>query len=171
MAWIRLWMTRTPVVSAELFSIDRPLVLHVTGHDHSTAVPDEVEEILCRDPDVEFVVLFGSRASGTARRSSDLDVVVKFEDSLSPTERFRKRCRLSGQLQSDEGPFVDLVDLDDVPIELAHAALDGTLVCGDEEVYEQVQRAVATEFESRRSAVERTQRETIRRIAEEGLRG
>jgi len=139
-----------------------------TGRD---ALPPAIEEELCHDPDVEFVVVFGSQAAGTARASSDLDVAVKFADELSATQRFRKRCRLSDTLQGDGVPFVDLSDVEELPVPVAHAAVSGTFVCGDEDAFETFARAVTNAFEADRRTIERQQREVIRRIAEGGLHG
>lgn len=139
--------------------------------EEQSPVPTDVVHVLRDDPDVEFALAFGSRADGTERPSSDIDVAVRFSEGLSSDERFRKRCRLSGRLQGRDVPFVDLSDLDELPIEFARAAVDGTFLCGDREAYEAVAASVEDEFERRREEIEDRQRETIRRIARQGLHG
>lgn len=134
-------------------------------------VPATVERLLCDDPAVEFAVLFGSRATGTARPTSDLDVAVQFSEDLSADERFRKLCRLSGRIQHDGTPFVDLSDLDELPLEVAHAAVSGDLLCGDEEAFESCRADVRAAYEEQREDIEQRHRDTISRIAGGGLRG
>jgi predicted nucleotidyltransferase len=76
-----------------------------------------LEESLRRDSDIEFVVAFGSRITGEPTDASDLDLAVKFAAGLSDRERFETRCFLSGDLQRDAAPFVDLSeDLEGVPL-------------------------------------------------------
>lgn len=52
-------------------------------------------ERLREDPEVETVVLFGSRARGEARADSDLDLLVILQGSLTPAreKQWRQRVR------------------------------------------------------------------------------
>ena len=111
------------------------------GDDHPLV--DSIREAsLCTDEDIEFVVAFGSQLTGNSTAGSDLDIAVKFADELSASERFTKRCFLSGDLQTDELPFVDVSDIDTLPVDVAHDAINGTVVCGDEGVVDQYTAAV-----------------------------
>ncbi|MFW6382640.1 MAG: type VII toxin-antitoxin system MntA family adenylyltransferase antitoxin [Haloferacaceae archaeon] len=139
--------------------------------DGESATRAVLESVACADSDVSFVVAFGSRLSGTATESSDLDIAVKFDDELSDGERFDKRCFLSGELQSDEAPFVDISDIETVPLDVAHDAVNGTFVCGDSEAFERFKRGVESRYTDRRDERRRGQRGVIDRIAEDGLRG
>lgn len=141
-----------------------------SGHDTAT-IPPAVEDTLCSDPDVEFAVAFGSRVEDTARPSSDLDIAVKFSEELSAEDRFRKRCRLSGHVQQPDAPFVDLSDIDDLPLEVAHEAVRGDLICGDETMFQAVKRDIEAEFDETRGQIEQRHRDVIHRIAEDGLHG
>lgn len=134
-------------------------------------VPARVERLLCDDPEIEFAIVFGSRIAGTSRSTSDLDVAVKITDALSDEQRFRKRCHLSGRLQGDDVPFVDLSDLEDLPIEAVNAAVAGEFLCGDEDAYRAFKTRIETEYDERRDEIERRHRDTISRIASGGLRG
>jgi predicted nucleotidyltransferase len=136
-----------------------------------STLPAALEESLCRDPDVEFAVVFGSRVTGDERPSSDLDIAVKFSDELSSHERFRKRCFLSGDLQSEDAPFIDISDIDELPLAVAHDAVGGDLLCGDDRVFRAFKQEIEATFEERRAALRRHQRDVIDRIAEDGLRG
>lgn len=128
-------------------------------------------ESLCRDADIAFAVVFGSQERGTSRPSSDLDIALKFSDGLSAHERFRKRCFLSGDLQREDVPFIDVSDIDGLPLEIAHDAIRGHLLCGDERVFQECKTEIETAFEERKAEIRQHQRDVIDRIAEDGLRG
>ena len=128
-----------------------------------------LEASLCRDPDIEFVVAFGSQVTGDARSSSDLDLAVKFADDLSSRERFRKRCFLSGDVQRADAPFVDLADIEDLPLDVAHDAVTGEFLCGDNQAFHRFKTDIEASFEERRDRIRRRQRDVIDRIAESGL--
>lgn len=130
-----------------------------------------LETAVCRDPAVEFAVVFGSQVSGDARPSSDIDIAVKFADDLSSSERFRKRCFLAGELQREDAPFVDVSDIDELPLAVAHDAVQGRVLCGDEEAFRAVKTEVEAAFSERGEDIRRRQRAVIDRIAEDGLRG
>lgn len=131
----------------------------------------ELEESLCRDPAVEFAVVFGSQVTGDTRPASDFDLAIKFVDECSSHERFQKRCFLSGDLQRDDAPFIDVSDIEALPIAVAHDAVNGEFVCGDERALQRFRATVVDEFEARRDDIRREQRDAIDRIAEGGLRG
>jgi len=141
------------------------------GSDSRSRLLTELERSLSRDPDVEFAVVFGSRITDEPSPSSDLDLAVKFTDDLSPHERFRKLCFLSGDLQREELPFVDVSDVETLPVDVAHDAVSGELVCGDGRAFRRFTAEIEATFEKRRDAVRRHQRDVIDRIAEAGLRG
>lgn len=128
-------------------------------------------ESICHDADIEFVVSFGSRVTGESRPSSDIDLAVKFDNDLASNERFRKWCFLSGDLQRADGPFVDLSDIESLPIDIAHDAVNGEFLCGDEQAFRQFKEDIEDTFEDRREDIRRHQEEVIDRIAREGLSG
>lgn len=130
-----------------------------------------LEESLCHHPDIEFVVAFGSQVTGGSRSSSDLDLAVKFADDLSSHERFQKRCFLSGDLQQADAPFIDLSDIEDLPLGVAHDAVNGEFLCGNGQAFRQFKTDIEASFEERRDEIRRHQRDVIDRIAEDGLRG
>lgn len=130
-----------------------------------------LEESLCRDTDIVFAVAFGSQVTGESRPSSDLDLAVKFADDLSSRERFRKRCFLSGDLQREDAPFIDISDIEGAPVDVAHDAVNGEFICGDERAFRRFKTDIEAAFEERRDDIRRHQRDVIDRIAEGGLRG
>ena len=140
------------------------------GDDHPLV--DSIREAsLCADEDIEFVVAFGSQLTGDSTDGSDLDIAVKFAGELSASERFDKRCFLSGDLQKDDTPFVDVSDIETLPVDVAHDAINGTVVCGDKRAVAQYKTAVEASFHDKREERRRSQRQLIDRIAAEGLRG
>lgn len=138
------------------------------GHSRLLAA---LESSVCRDPAVEFAVAFGSQATGGDRPSSDLDIALKFANELSSRERFRKRCFLAGELQREDAPFVDVSDIEELPLAVAHDAVQGRLLCGDEQAFRAVKTEVKAAFAEQGDDIRRRQRAVIDRIAEEGLRG
>jgi predicted nucleotidyltransferase len=134
-------------------------------------VRSALEEVVCADPEVVFAVTFGSRLSGASTPSSDLDVAVKFTTDLSKRERFEKRCFLSGDLQGEDRPFIDVSDIETLPLDVAHDAVNGELLCGDERAFDAFKTNVEAEFGEQRETIRRRRRAVIDRIAEDGLRG
>ena len=131
----------------------------------------DLEESLCHDADVDFAVAFGSQVTGDSCPSSDLDLAIKFTDGLSSHERFQKRCFLSGDLQREDAPFVDISDIEALPVDVAHDAVNGKLLCGDERAFRQFKAGTEAAFEEQRDDIRRHQRSVIDRIAEDGLHG
>jgi len=141
----------------------------------SGAEDPQVDSVLdasvCDDPAVEFVVVFGSWSTSEATPASDFDVAVKFADDLSASERFEKRCFLSGDIQRDDAPFIDLSDIETLPLDVAYDAVNGTFVCGDDRAFERFKTVIEATFADQSDSLRRQQRDVIDRIAAEGLRG
>ncbi|WP_231899214.1 nucleotidyltransferase domain-containing protein [Halorubrum trapanicum] len=107
------------------------------------------------ETDVRFAVLFGSRVRGDGHESSDVDVALRFPDDLSPTERFRRRNRIDADLQSHADAFVDVSDIEDLPVPIARAALrDGIRLVGDDRDVDAYRERVEAEYEE--TATERS---------------
>lgn len=143
----------------------------MTTQGDSPQVLDAVRASVCPDSAVKFVVAFGSQVSGETRASSDLDLAVKFSDEVSDRDRFEKQCFLSGELQQEDAPFVDLTDIESLPLEVTHDAVNGRFVCGNEQAFEKFKSTVETRFDDQREALREHHRGVIDRIAEDGLRG
>lgn len=77
---------------------------------------DALRGVLGRRADVRLCYVFGSVASGRARRTSDLDVAVLFTAEPDPAAL----DRLVEDLEDATGRSVDLVDLAKAPPLLAH---------------------------------------------------
>ena len=131
----------------------------------------ELASTLCDESSVEFAVAFGSVVTGPWTPSSDIDIAVKFDGTLSSSERFRQLCSLSGNVQRSGAPFVDVSDLETLPLPVARRAVHGEFLCGDESAFNQYQTTINGEYEDRRDELRRHQQDVIDRIAHSGLRG
>lgn len=72
---------------------------------------------------VQFAYLFGSRATGRPRPSSDTDIAVYLADDLPGDERLAVSLRLSGVLARAARSEVDVVVLNDAPLPLLGSIL------------------------------------------------
>ena len=103
------------------------------------AVVDVVRAVLRRHP-IRTGVLFGSQVQGTTHPSSDVDVAIEFDPSLSDEERRTARLDvivdLSRSLGIDE---VDVTDLDTVRPAIGASAIEhGIVIVGDDKRVEQL---------------------------------
>lgn len=135
------------------------------------SVRDAIQASVCPDPEIDFVVEFGSRTAGEARPTSDFDIAIKFSETLPAHDRFRKRCFLAGDLQRATGPYVDVSDIETLPIDVAYDAVTGDVLCGDEAVFRAFKADIEERYADEREALRQHQRAVIDRIAEDGLRG
>jgi predicted nucleotidyltransferase len=93
---------------------------------------------LAADSDVVLAYLFGSRARGRAGAQSDYDIAVLASHAVSLAQRLELASRLSATLG---GAAVDLVLLNEAPVDLAYAVLaEGQLLfertCAERVEYE-----------------------------------
>jgi predicted nucleotidyltransferase len=116
--------------------------------------------------EVVFAVLFGSRVEGTAHTESDVDIALRFPESLTPKARFRLRNRIDAELQSYAEGFVDVSDFESLPVSVAHAALqNGLVMCGDEGAVSEYRGQVTTEYETTKADRDREREEFLDRLA------
>ncbi|TKX48498.1 nucleotidyltransferase domain-containing protein [Halorubrum sp. SD690R] len=116
--------------------------------------------------DVRFAVLFGSRVRGETHDSSDVDVALRFSEELSPKERFRRRNRIDTDLQGYADGFVDVSDIQDLPLPIARAALqEGVRLVGDEREIAAYREQIDAEYDRTAADRERDRREFIDRLA------
>ncbi|WP_240625386.1 hypothetical protein [Halonotius pteroides] len=78
---------------------------------------------------------------------------------------------MSGDPQQADAPFIDLSDIETLPLGVAYDTVNGTFVCGDKHAFEQFKTAIEAAFDDQRDTLRRQQRDVIDRIAAEGLRG
>jgi predicted nucleotidyltransferase len=95
---------------------------------------EQLVAIVGSEPDVRFALLFGSRAAGVGRPSSDWDIGVYLSETLRPAERLAVRRRLAAC--SSRARDIDVVVLNEAPPLLAQRALQGErLLCRDALAY------------------------------------
>jgi len=118
------------------------------------------------ETDVRFAILFGSRVRGNTHESSDVDVALRFSEDMSPKERFRRRNRIDADLQAHADGFVDVSDIEGLPLPVARAALeDGMRLVGDERDIDAYRKHIAIRYEDSAAERERDRREFIDRLA------
>lgn len=114
---------------------------HHTGGSLDTAA---IREVLDEAP-VTVGVLYGSQARGDATPSSDVDLAVAFDESLSSVERTRARVALIERIGTVLGiDNVDVVPLTEVSSRLYQEILeDGHILYGslDESARQEESRA------------------------------
>ena len=94
----------------------------------NASMEQHIAEVFTARTDVAAVYLFGSTARGTARAGSDIDIAVLFD---TPPARTLSGPRLviEGELERAIGTKVDLVVLNDAPVDLRTRVLrDGHLI-------------------------------------------
>ena len=88
---------------------------------------DAVCQVLLDDPRVEFALLFGSAARGTAHAGSDVDVAVGLKPATKLTAL--ELGDLISRLERAAGHAVDLLVLNDAPSPIAYRVFrDGRLM-------------------------------------------
>jgi len=91
--------------------------------------PEKVRVAMAGEPDVCLVVLFGSRASGSAGSDSDVDLAIELEP-YDPCRRYETTRRLlTSFLGCVPSPLLDLIVLNDAGPLLRHrVAKTGTVL-------------------------------------------
>ena len=106
--------------------------LPAAGDDDAGSLRDRLAHALRGDSTVRLAWLHGSRARGTARRESDIDVAVLLDDECAATPVAIKDSiwRLAGALGREvPSDRLDLVLLNDAPALLRHRVIrDGVLL-------------------------------------------
>lgn len=95
-------------------------------------------DVLQHQSELEFAVLVGSRASGTAREGSDWDIAIRWRRGLSPVQRLEATESLRLQLAQALAVHPDAIDLIDlVQARLAMRALvaeEGRVLAGENDL-------------------------------------
>ena len=116
--------------------------------------------------EVDFAILFGSHARGTADSASDLDIALRFAERMDEHTRFHRRNRIDAELQEYANGFVDVSDIDALPDHVAYAALqEGILLTGDEQAAEEYKAEIETAYENEADKREQERQEFIDRLA------
>lgn len=118
--------------------------------------------------EVQAAYLFGSRAQGTARASSDVDVAVLAGRHVGLLEEQDLAARLADRLGVDD---VDVVVLDRAELSLRGAVVqEGRLVyAGDEPARVAFEVRTRSEYFDYLPTLEAHRRRFLQQVAEEGL--
>lgn len=119
------------------------------------------------DRPVVFAVLFGSHGRGDADPDSDVDLALQFPETLDAHERFRLRNRIDADLQSYAEGFVDVSDVEALPLPVAYAALtEGVRLFGDGNVLEDYRERISEAYEESETERAHERRTFIDRLAD-----
>ncbi|HPD32864.1 MAG TPA: nucleotidyltransferase domain-containing protein [Bacteroidota bacterium] len=71
---------------------------------------DTIIEIISSYPEITEAIIFGSRAKGTNKQASDIDIAIKCDNS-----KFNKRGNLLSRFEESNLPFfVDIIDYNSI---------------------------------------------------------
>lgn len=116
--------------------------------------------------EITFALLFGSHARGTATPTSDVDIALHFPDQLDARERFQRRNRIDADLQAYAEGFVDVSDIEQLPLNVVHSAVrDGILLVGDEAAVDDYRTEIEQEYDATADERKRERQEFINRLA------
>jgi uncharacterized protein len=96
-----------------------PEILSGLRRYNSVVAPDlrgQIVDFFASTPNVAAVYLFGSTARGDSHTESDVDVAVLFD--VAPPQTLHGRFALAGDLERALGRPVDLVVMNDAPVDL-----------------------------------------------------
>jgi predicted nucleotidyltransferase len=116
---------------------------------------DVLQRVLREHP-VRFAIVFGSQVRGDAHATSDVDLAVAFDDSISEQEYADARLGLIADLTSAlDQNTVDVADLEDMKPAVGKSAFEhGVVVIGNQDqadrYREQFTRATSTSNRTRR---------------------
>ena len=115
--------------------------------------------------------IFGSEAKGKAGVLSDIDVAVLVDKRIANAERFDLKLRLSGELSAILNRLVDIVMLNDSPIQLSYEIIKHghPIFCSDISVKVEVETNILSKYLDRRFYDKRHAEITLKKIAARGL--
>ena len=110
-------------------------------------------------PRIDLAYIFGSHAAGKEGPISDYDIAVLFSDSHQSVHRYELTHELSTVLKTDQ---VDLIVLNNAPIELRYAVIASGIVVYEANVKTRVEyEALTLSFYGDFLSILRDQREDI----------
>ncbi len=115
--------------------------------------------------------LFGSEAKGDAGPLSDIDVAVYAGTALEKPERFDLRLRLTNDLTSLFGRTVEIVVMEDIPLQLRHEIIKTgrLLCCSDDAARIEMERETLSRYLDRRYYDKRHAALLLEKVAAKGL--
>ncbi len=132
----------------------------------------KLADFFSRQKHIRLAYLFGSAAKGKAGKLSDVDIALRFDDSLSKKERFKLQLNLIGDiaalLKTDK---VDLVDIDEAPLSLKFEIIKANcpVFVRDETLKIDFEQEVMSRYLDRRYYEKRAASEFLRKVAVKGI--
>lgn len=91
-------------------------------------IDSDIRTVLAQFPEIKLAILFGSAGEGRLHPDSDIDLAVAGDRSLTSETKFR----LIGELASEFGRPVDLVDLSKTSGPVLGESLRGRIIIKDD---------------------------------------
>ena len=109
-----------------------------------TTIAQIVEIIKNHQPKVQIIYLFGSHAKAQEQETSDIDLAIKTEESISNTEIYDLRQELAAQLNQD----VDLIDMEKASTVLKNEVVQGgtRLYCAPQFDYKPYELLIISQY-------------------------
>jgi len=120
---------------------------------------------------IVFAYLFGSQAKGQSTTISDVDLAVFIDRRISRSERFDIRLRLTNDLSAIAGTKVDLIVMNDIPIQLAYEIIKygKAILCKDRNAMIDAEIEILSKYLDRRYYDKRRAELFLRKIETEGM--
>ena len=121
---------------------------------------------------MKLAYLFGSLAIGKTGKLSDIDIAVLLDDELTPKQRLEIEMelisRISKLLKTEK---IELVVMNEAPLLLKYNIIKSGIVLksADEALRIRKEAEIISRYLDRKHSEERRAKETIRRIARQGL--
>lgn len=118
-----------------------------------------------------FAYLFGSQAKGQSTKISDIDLAVFIDRKLPKSERFDIRLRLTNDLSAIAGKRVDLIVMNDIPIQLAYEVIKHgkVILCKDRDTMIDAEIEILSKYLDRRYYDKRRAESVLKKIETGGL--
>lgn len=118
-----------------------------------------------------FAYLFGSQAEGKSTAISDIDLAVFIDKKITKSERFDIRLRLSNDLSAMAGKGVDLIVMNDIPIQLAYEVIKHgkVIFCKDRDAMIDAEIKILSKYLDRRYYDKRRAESVLKKIETGGL--
>jgi len=118
-----------------------------------------------------FAYLFGSQAKGQSTTLSDIDLAVFIDRKTPKSERFDMRLRLANDLSAMAGTRVDVIMMNDIPIQLAYEVIKHgkIILCKDKDAMVEAEIEILSKYLDRRYYDKRRTKLFLRKIEKEGM--
>ena len=131
----------------------------------------ELIEFFSTKDNVTLAYLFGSTVRGDANQLSDVDIAIKFDESLSKKDVFDAELNLiselTGILKTDK---VDLIVMNDAPLLLNYNIIkNGKILKSDESKRVQFEKKILSTYPDGMYCIERHTSNILNRIAQSGF--